>query len=363
MGFFAKLFSSQSQTQTPAPKPSPTAAVAVAPENPPSPAPAPLHSPPSAPVKDLGDADRQVLANSFSDLLLDAGAQNKLPPNEAERSIIRELEQLMVGDIPDSAVPRLPEVAMVLMKELADENVSQERILDQMKHDPAIASEVLRMSNSPLFHVGHEQVENLDRAVQLLGFNTLRTVINAVLLKRMMNIPPIYFKMYGQYLWKHSVDCAQACQALSKQSGVADPFNAYIVGLLHDVGKLVIFRLLIDTLRKNPDLNPRGGVFSKIVSENSMRLSVKLARQWDMPHYLLQAFEEQIGEKPYAECSAYGFILKQANTVAEFKLIAEMTAKNQAKLDELIEQYCIPLYLLQTAFPKETAALLALPEA
>lgn len=320
--------------------------------------------PPAAPApQDLADCNRQVLGNSFSDLLLEADTQDELPPNEAERAIIKELEQFMMGDIPDSAVPRLPEVAMVLMKELADENVSQERILDQMKHDPAIASEVLRMSNSPLFRVGHEAVENLDRAVMLLGFNTLRTVINAVLLKRMMNIPPIYFKMYGQYLWKHSVDCAQACQALSKQSGVADPFNAYIVGLLHDVGKLVIFRLLIDTLRKNPDLNPRGSVFSKIVSQHSMRLSVKMAKQWNMPHYLVLAFEEQIGDKPYAECSPYGFILRQANTVAEFKLIAEMTVKTQVKLDELLEQYGVPVYLLQTAFPKETAAWLAMPEA
>ncbi|MGZ4993044.1 MAG: HDOD domain-containing protein [Methylobacter sp.] len=352
---FGKLFSSEPQT-----KQNPLTPVSSVPE---SQVPFSIAAQPEivAPVKkDMADKDCRLLGDSFSDFLLEVGIQDELPPNHAELSIIKKLEQFMAGDIPDSAIPRLPAVGMMLIKELADKNVTQECILDHLKQDPAITLEVLRMANSPSFRVGQEPIENLDRAVLMLGFNTLRMVINVVLFKDMMNIPPIYFKMYGQYLWKHSVDCAQACQTLSKHSGTADPFNAYIVGLLHDVGKLIIFRLLVDTLRKNPDINPRGCVFSNIVSQHSMELSIKMAIQWDMPDYLILAFEEQTNGKSQGECSTYGFILKQANAAAEFKLIAETSIKDQAKLEELLDRYSMPVQLLQTAFPKESETFLAM---
>jgi HD-like signal output (HDOD) protein len=351
---FGKLFSSE-----PPAKQKPSTPVSVPePQVPPSIAtPAQTTLPPK---KEIGDREcRQLLDDSFSDFLLEVGIQDELPPNEAELSIIKKLEQFMAGDIPDSAVPRLPAVGMMLIQKLADKDVAQELILDHLKQDPAITLEVLRMANSPSFRVGQEPIENLDRAVLMLGFNTLRMVINVVLFKDMMNIPPIYFKMYGQYLWKHSVDCAQACQTLSRQSGTADPFNAYIVGLLHDVGKLIIFRLLVDTLRKHPDINLRGCVFSNIVSKHSMGLSIKMARQWDMPDYLLLAFEEQVNEKSNGECSDYGFILRQANAAAEFKLIAETSIKDREKLEELLKRYSMPVELLQTAFPNESKDFLA----
>ncbi|MGZ5007034.1 MAG: HDOD domain-containing protein [Methylobacter sp.] len=355
---FGKLLSSEpSAKQNPS-----TPFSAPAPQVSPSIATPPQAIPPAK--QDIDDrGGRQLLGESFSDFLLEVGIQDPLPPNEAELSIIKKLEQFMEGDIPDSAVPRLPAVGMMLIQKLADKDVDQEIILDHLKQDPAITLEVLRMANSPSFRVGQEPIENLDRAVLMLGFNTLRTVINVVLFKDMMNIPPIYFKMYGQYLWKHSVDCAQACQVLAKHAGTADPFNAYIVGLLHDVGKLIIFRLLVDTLRKNPDINPRGCVFSNIVSKHSMGLSIKMARQWEMPDYLLLAFEEQINEKSNGECSDYGFILRQANAAAEFKLIVETSVKERAKLEELLERYSMPVSLLQNAFPNESKDFLALLDA
>lgn len=312
------------------------------------------------PELEQDDSDRLSLATSFNDFLLGTQTKDNQPPNEAERFVVNSLENMLRGKIPDSAVPRLPEVAMLLLKELTNPDVTQETIMSHIQRDPALASEVLRMSNSALFRLsGGEKIVNLDKALILMGLDGLKTIISSVLMKRLMVIAPIYFRMFGQHLWQHSLDCAHACRALAKYYGRADPNNAYLVGLMHDTGKLAIFRLLTQALAQNLDIQPRGSVFSGIVRDNSQSLSVKIAREWALPDYLLTALGEQIGIKSIGDCSIYGFILNQANMLAEFKSVAEMAVKSNESFDVMLEKYSIPLHLFTEVFPKEAEALMA----
>ena len=74
------------------------------------------------------DTDYLSLATSFNDFLLGEQSQNSQPLNEVESFIINSLETMLHGDIPDSAVPSLPCVAMALLKELVDVNITPEAI-------------------------------------------------------------------------------------------------------------------------------------------------------------------------------------------------------------------------------------------
>lgn len=311
------------------------------------------------PIPEHDSFDSLSLATSFNDLLLDAQTKDNQPPNESERFVIKGLENMLCSKIPDSAVPRLPEVAMALLKELTNRDVTQETIMSYIDRDPALASEVLRMSNSVLFKVNsREEIVNLDRALVLLGLSNLKNIVSSALMKRLMLIAPIYFRMFGQHLWQHSLDCAHACRALAKFYGHADPNNAYLVGLMHDTGKLAIFSLLTQALAQNLDIQPRGSVFSYIVRDNSQSLSAKIARDWSLPSYLLTALDEQLEIKLKGDCSIYGFILNQANMLAEFKIIAEMAVKSNERFDVILGKYNIPLNLFKAVFPKETEALM-----
>jgi len=304
------------------------------------------------------DCDYLSLATSFNDFLLGEQSQNSQPPNEIEAFIITSLESMLQGEIPDSAVPRLPDVAMALLKELADANITPEAIMSYINRDPALASEVLNMSNSALFRLNdQEKIVNLDKALVLLGLNNLKTIVSSALMKRLVAIAPIYFRMFGQHLWQHSLDCGQACRALAKFYGGCDPDNAYLVGLMHDIGKLAIFGLLTKALGQHLDYKPRGSVFSAIVRDHSLALSAKIAQKWGLPDYLLTALNEQMGNRALSDCSIYGFILNQANILAEFKAVAEKSVKTGQSFESLLEQYSIPLHLFQEVFPAEYRAL------
>ncbi len=312
------------------------------------------------PEREQTDSDRLSLATSFNDFLLGAQTKDIQAPNEAELFVINGLENMLRGKIPDSAVPRLPEVAMALLKELADPNVTQETIMAYINRDPALASEVLHMSNSALFRVmSGQKIVNLDKALVVLGLNNLKAIVSSALMKRLMLIAPIYFRMFGQHLWQHSLDCAHTCRALAKLYGRADPNNAYLVGLMHDTGKLAIFSLLTQSLAQNLDIQPRGSVFSGIVRDNSQSLSARIAREWSLPDYLLIALDEQIEAKSIADCSIYGSILNQANMLAEFKAVAEIAVKSNESFDAMLQKHGIPLHLFREVFPKETENLMA----
>ncbi len=305
--------------------------------------------------KPENDCDYSSLATSFNDFLLgDQHSLSNQPINELETYIVSSLENMLQGEIPDSAVPRLPEVAMALLKQLADANITPETIMSYINRDPALASEVLNMSNSALFRGNNsDKITNLEKALVLLGLNNLKSIVSSALMKRLMVIAPIYFRMFGQHLWQHSLDCGQACRALAKYYGQCDHNNAYLVGLMHDIGKLAIFGLLTKALAQHLDYKPRGSVFSGIVRDHSQTLSYKIAEKWGLPDYLLTALSEQIGSHSLADCSIYGLILNQANILAEFKVVAEKGVKSGECFDSLLEQYSIPLNLFMETFPDE----------
>lgn len=302
------------------------------------------------------EGDYLSLATSFNDYLLGEQFEIRQTPNEIEIFIIQNLEALLQGEIPDAVVPRLPDVGMALLKELSDINISSETIMSYINRDPALASEVLNMANSALFRQSsQEKVLNLNKAVTILGLNNLKTIVSSVLMKRLVLIAPIYFRMFGQHLWQHSQDCGLACRALARVYGQCDPNNAYLVGLMHDIGKLAIFGLLTKALGQHLDYKPRGSVFSCIVRDHSQVLSAKIARKWGLPDYLLIALDEQTGE--LSNPSMYGFILNQANILAEFKVVAEKLVKNGESFADLLVKYSIPAHLFKEVFPDEYSFL------
>lgn len=296
------------------------------------------------------NCDYAALATSFNDFLLDAASSSAVPLNEVEHYIRDNLESMLLGDIPESAVPRLPDVAMALLKQLGKTEITSAEIMSYINRDPVLASEVLQMSNSAMFRpTGCDNIANLEKAVVILGLENLKMVVSSALMKRLLVIAPVYFRMFGSHLWEHSLDCAYACRALARIYQRGDADNAYLVGLMHDVGKLAIFALLSKALGQSLDYTPRGVVFSGLVRDHSPALSVRIAQKWDLPDYLKIALAEQV-DGLTDKCSSYGFILNQANILAEFKAIAHLASKQGKELETLAIDYGIPLSLYNQVF-------------
>jgi putative nucleotidyltransferase with HDIG domain len=116
------------------------------------------------------------------------------------------------------------------------EHIDTQRIVDLISHDNSLAAQCLRMANSPLF--GRWQAITTARAaVMALGMQRMREIaVSCCVLKLLPDAPPgdnpIVF-------WEHSLACALLCRRIAKKIGCRDPEQAYLAGLLHDLGLIV----------------------------------------------------------------------------------------------------------------------------
>ncbi len=107
--------------------------------------------------------------------------------------------------------------------------------------DQVLAANVMKLSNSAFFG-SSRTITNVSQAINLFGMDRFKKI---VIQSCVMDIYPITFDRYGMEdgsFFHHSLACAKIAEAISRQIGIAEPETAYLAGLLHDLGKIVIER-------------------------------------------------------------------------------------------------------------------------
>jgi len=131
-------------------------------------------------------------------------------------------------------LPSLPTTVVRIMQMLDDPDTSLQEVGKAVAQDPSLALKSLRLVNSAFYSL-RDKVNSVERGVVLLGIKVVR---NLVLTASVFET----FKGGEASLLRHAVACATAGRILSKRPGAAitDPGEAFMYGLLHDVGKIII---------------------------------------------------------------------------------------------------------------------------
>ncbi|MBI5408145.1 MAG: HDOD domain-containing protein [Nitrospirae bacterium] len=129
----------------------------------------------------------------------------------------------------------LPFVARKVLETLNDENCSIDDLNDIIEKDQTLAARVLKISNSALYGLRHE-VTSLRQAILLLGFKTIRSLVLSVSTRALYK----NFGMTEKILWDHSIGAAISAKIISTGLGSEVGEVAFIGGLMHDLGKVVM---------------------------------------------------------------------------------------------------------------------------
>jgi len=125
---------------------------------------------------------------------------------------------------------------------LNDINADLDKIVNLISIDTGLTSRVLRMSNSVFFR-GSSPVVSLDEAVNRVGFREVHKLVGMAMTEQLfMNGLPAY-RMNGRQVWEISVATALAMESIANEAG-HDGQTAYTLGILRQVGKLVLGRIL-----------------------------------------------------------------------------------------------------------------------
>ena len=287
-------------------------------------------------IADISDTLLFVV-RAFHDVLFGKDANSTPELNQFEKHVIHHVETLLSSDkIDTSLVPKLPATIMELMNSLNDPEVSHIRLVQLIKRDPALAGDLLRLANSPYFRITKDPVATIEKAVLILGHDGLKSMITTIVMQPMIKINPQYFKMFGQHIWKHSMVCATACRLIAKQKR-KDEFMAYLVGLIFDVGKIIVFQCMSNSFKEiNPEMTPQSTAFKQIMCEKSAKLTYLAAKEWQLPEILLIALREQTNTDNINRFSALGKILFSGNLAGEvYLLVQESVIKQEQGIDIL----------------------------
>ena len=149
--------------------------------------------------------------------------------NSADLSFIDQIEEL------HSISP----VVMEVVSLLSNPTPPIRPIVQRIELDVGMASFLLKYCNSPLFHF-RVQVNTVAHALNMLGIPRTKAILLTFFFKHLHDKSR---KRYiGSYLWEHSVNVAFIARELANRLNSKDVADeAYMAGLLHDIGKLVIY--------------------------------------------------------------------------------------------------------------------------
>lgn len=249
---------------------------------------------------------RFIFTNSQNDALT---VPQKLVMNVVRDTLCKKEPRL-------KAVPRLPMIIPKLFKSLRDPKSSAKDYVEIVNKDPVMSAAVLKLANSVYFNPTGSRIEDIERAIVKLGIDGLRSVLSAAVMQPIIQKDSPYYSQTGLKLWTHSLNTAVACEVIG-HSRQMERFKVYLLGLVHDIGKITLFSELCQQYKLNGDASPGKNAFIPPMSKLSTQLSYLIAKDWQLPDEICLALREQINIAPGKLISPYGQLLYQANIACE----------------------------------------------
>lgn len=200
--------------------------------------------------------DHELVARLFYLKLFNARAypsthDGALRPAEAEWLAARQEDLKRTPTQLTQLVPRLPAVLPRLMTALNDTDTPIRTLTELIESDPIIATQVLRLINSPAMRVRREQITSLDQAVMLLGFSGMREVVSAAMFSPIGKLNAITgaHPLLIHDIWPISLRAANALRQGLKSKAAPEQapegtlaFELYLSLLIEHTGLIALVR-------------------------------------------------------------------------------------------------------------------------
>ena len=191
-----------------------------------------------------------------------------------------------------------------------------------IEQDAIIAGKVIELANSAIYNRSGKDVLDLHNAFMLLGQKGLTEGVINGFISKMVPTKQVYYKSYGKLIWQHSQLTGQIAKTLADAQQL-NQSEAYLLGLLTNLGNMVIFHLLVDAFAiVSPDDQPNSEDFKRLVLKYGPELTLNIAKLWGFPHTILKPLAVQVKVTGTSSLKAYGEKFPIALTVFEARQLA-----------------------------------------
>jgi HD-like signal output (HDOD) protein len=226
----------------------------------------------------------------------------QMPMTEERREALERLFA-RIGD-----VACLPAAAERVLQITNNENADADLLCEAVQSDPVLVARILRRLNSSYYALS-QKISDLKTAIGLLGIREIRNLALTVFVSRSFEGDAVYGTYNREDLWAHSVGVGVASRLVARVCGLSGCEEAYIAGLLHDIGLILLdqtlrrhFQKLIDSINEQA---PTYVVESRMFAFDHAMLGGFVARRWNFPDSVADAIafhhQPQSYEGPHKE--------------------------------------------------------------
>ena len=170
---------------------------------------------------------------------LHQGTDNGAESSEA--SALKKASKIVevTGDL-----PAMPHIATQIMEKLSSPHATPRDIHALITKDQGLAARVLKVANSP-YYGASRSISSLRDAILFMGFDSIRSLVMTAVMKGMFSAT----SLAEQLLWEHSIGCAAASRRIAAEVDFSNAEEVFLAGLMHDIGKAVLFLRLPTKMR------------------------------------------------------------------------------------------------------------------
>ncbi len=192
-------------------------------------------------------------------------------------------------------LPSIPITLQKIIETSSDPNSSAEDMQNTIEKDQAISAAILKLANSAYYGYAR-QVNDIKQAIIVIGFNTAVSVAISISVLKTLS-EKFQCKEFNLVdFWRHTIATGETARIIAREIEFPLQSQAYIFGLLHDIGKVVLFFLhgsdFDDAVFESRTLkNPLHSVESKIFGFDHQTAGGWLADRWKLPEAIVSGIK------------------------------------------------------------------------
>lgn len=243
----------------------------------------------------------------------------------------RERTELILKKV--NTLAPLPKILQEVLQLLNDLNTSPHTLSKAISKDQSVVLKILTIANSPFYGLS-KRVSSIEFAIMILGYDEIRNIVSALsLMESMKNKSDQYLDQ--KVFWMHSYLTATIAKKLAMDLGLEKHGEAFIAGLLHDLGISVVHRFMHTDFVAIHDMVANGISYNdaeaQVLGLTHGEIGESLLKYWNIPELITDVVKYH--HQPY--------LSQQAPTLASVVHLADymtqMLKMGELKMDTIVE--------------------------
>jgi HD-like signal output (HDOD) protein len=252
---------------------------------------------------------------------------------DLKKRIMRSLDELAP----------MPQIVFKAHEIMDNPNSSTKQVAELIETDQAIAAKVLKLANSAYYGMSGK-VSSIQQASVVLGYKALGELITLAGTSNLLGDRLHGYGMDSGKLWQHSMMVAFGSKIITQRKNPQLENDAFSAGLIHDVGKLVLDRLVLNRKSLFEEFLAAGdktflSAENRILGFDHAEIGYEICRHWQIPDILANAIRyhhkvpDNLAEESPGELAS---IVLTANTIANMAEAMTMSGSIDSGLDAVM---------------------------